>query len=99
MWVDRQGREEPITAPRRAYTYLRLAPDGTRIAFSIFDQENDVWLWDLARATLTRVTFDPVIDNYPVWTPDSRRVLFGSDRQGCGISSGRPPMGPAPSSS
>ena len=46
------------------------------------DQESDIWVWDLGRTTLTRVTFDPGIDGYPVWTPDGRRVIFNSDRAG-----------------
>jgi Tol biopolymer transport system component len=80
--VDRQGREEPITAPPRAYVYPRLAPDGTRLALFIGDQEADIWLWDLVRAALTRVTFDPGFDTFPIWTPDSRRLLFSSERAG-----------------
>ncbi len=32
--------------------------------------------------TLTRLTFDPGVDQLPVWTPDSRRVLFTSPRGG-----------------
>jgi serine/threonine-protein kinase len=32
--------------------------------------------------TLTRVTFTPGPDIYPVWTPDGRRLVFGSDREG-----------------
>ena len=80
VWVDRQGREEPLKAPPREYFYPRLAPDGTRLAVYIFDQEYDIWLWDLARATLSRVTFDPSQDTFPVWTPDSRRLIFGSER-------------------
>jgi len=82
VWVDRQGRETPILAPPRAYAYPRLSPDGTRIAVSAFDQELDLWLWDLARATLTRLTFDPGLDYIAVWTPDGRRLLFSSDRAG-----------------
>ena len=38
----------------------------------------DIWIWDFGRATLTRVTFDPGNEQYPVWTPDGRRLLFGS---------------------
>jgi serine/threonine-protein kinase len=82
VWLDRQGREEPIKAPPRAYTYLRLAPDGTRVALDMRDQESDIWVWDLARGTLTRLTFDPGVDRFPVWTPDSRRIIFASDRAG-----------------
>jgi eukaryotic-like serine/threonine-protein kinase len=81
-WVDRQGREEPIKAPTRAYQYPRLSPDGRRIAIDIRDQENDIWIWDFARETLTRLTFDGASDRFPVWTPDGLRVLFTSDRTG-----------------
>ena len=38
----------------------------------------DIWTWDIARRTLTRLTFGPQGDEYPVWTPDSRRLVFGS---------------------
>ena len=83
MWVTRQGHEEPLAAaPPRGYFYPRLSPDGTRVALDIRDQQNDIWIWDLARQTLTRLTDAPAIDQYPVWTPDSRRVLFRSARAG-----------------
>jgi serine/threonine-protein kinase len=82
VWVDRQGVEEAIGAPARAYVYPRLSPDGTRIAVYLEEQDNDIWLWDLSRATLTRVTFEPGNDQQPVWTPDGRRLVFGSVRAG-----------------
>ena len=52
-WLDRAGREEAIPAPPRTYYYPRLSPDGTRVALDVRDQENDVWIWDFARVTLT----------------------------------------------
>jgi eukaryotic-like serine/threonine-protein kinase len=82
VWVDRTGQEEVIPAPTRAYVYPRVSPDGTRVALDIRDQENDIWVWDLTRQTLTRLTFDPAPDSYPVWSPDSRRVIFASTRSG-----------------
>ena len=82
VWVDRQGREEPLKAPPRAYLYPRLSPDGTRVALDVRDQELDIWIWDLARETLTRFTFDPRADTHPVWTPDGQRVVFRSQRAG-----------------
>jgi serine/threonine-protein kinase len=82
VWVDRQGREEPLKAPARAYVYPRLSPDGTRVALDVRDQETDIWIWDLARETLTRFTFDPRADSDPVWTPDGQRVVFRSQRAG-----------------
>ncbi len=82
VWVDRRGRETPIQAPPRDYVGPRLSPDATQIAVEIRDQENDIWIWDLARQALRRLTFDPAIDRDPVWTPDGRRVIFASSRTG-----------------
>ena len=78
VWVDRTGKEEPLPVPPRAYTYPRLSPDGTRIAIDIRDQENDIWIWDLARRNLTRLTFDPGMDSFPAWMPDGKRIIFAS---------------------
>jgi len=75
LWVGRDGREEPVNLPVRAYTYPSLSPDGTQVALDIRDQENDTWIWNIARHTLRRLTFDPGFDQYAVWTPDGRRVL------------------------
>jgi serine/threonine-protein kinase len=83
-WCGSTGRvrETPIAAAARGYVYPRVSPDGTRIAVGNVDQDNDIWLWDVARATLTPVTFDPGVDTYPVWRPDGRRLFFASERAG-----------------
>ena len=82
MWVDREGRETPIPVPPRPYLLPALSPDGTRVMVFGNDQEHDLWLWDLGRTTLTRLTFTPGVDGIGVWTPDSRRVIFVSERTG-----------------
>jgi hypothetical protein len=82
VWVDRQGREEPTRVPPRAYAYARLSPDGTRVALDVREEMNDIWIWDLARETLTRLTFDPGLNRGPIWTPDGRRVAFSAARDG-----------------
>jgi Tol biopolymer transport system component len=82
VWVDRQGREDPIKAPPRAYFYPRLSPDGTRVALDLRDQEQDIWIWDLARETLTRLTLGPTFEQYGVWTHDGRAVIFSSSQFG-----------------
>jgi len=78
VWVDRTGHEEPIKAPPRVYTFLRLSPDGTRAVLDIRDQERDIWVWDFARETMTRLTFGPSLEASPVWTPDGKRIAFQS---------------------
>jgi len=82
VWVDRTGKEEPIAAPPRVYAQPRLSPDGSRLALYGIGQENDLWIWDLRRATLTRLTLDPGQDWFHVWTPDGQRIIFSSNRGG-----------------
>ena len=81
-WIDRQGREEPINAPPRAYIYPRLSPDARRLALDIRDEQSDIWIWEFARQTLTRLTTDPSPDRFPVWTTDGHDILFTSERDG-----------------
>ena len=82
VWVDRLGRETPVGTAPRPYFLPALSPDGTRISVFANDQEGDLWLWDLRRATFTRFTSIPGRDVLQVWTPDSRRVIFSSERAG-----------------
>ena len=42
---------------------------------------SDIWLLDL-RGVLSRFTFDSNFDAAPVWSPDGRRVVFRSNRNG-----------------
>jgi len=80
VWVTRQGREEPIAAPSRAFASARLSPDATRIALDIRDEENDIWIWSIDRGVLSRLTSGPTLDMAPIWTPDGRRIIWSSTR-------------------
>jgi serine/threonine-protein kinase len=82
VWVNRRGEELPISAPPRPYSSLRLSPDATRVALEIEDADNDIWVWDFGRETLTRVTTSPGLDESPIWTPDGQRVIFTSQAGG-----------------
>ena len=82
VWVDRDGTEDALAAPPRSYSYPRLSPDGTSVALDIRDDDQDIWVWDLSRETLTRLTSDPAVDHQPTWSPDGRRVVFSSMRDG-----------------
>ena len=52
------------------------------MAVDIQDQQFGTWVWDLTAETLTRLTLDAGIEVYGAWTPDSRRVIFSSTRNG-----------------
>jgi Tol biopolymer transport system component len=78
-WVTRKGGEQAIAAPQRAYDFPRISPDGRSVAAEIGTQ---IWLLDLVRDTLTRFTFDGPTNETPVWTPDSKRIIFTSSKDG-----------------
>jgi Tol biopolymer transport system component len=83
LWVDRSGREVPLPFPADAYYWARVSPDGERIAVQIDDAGSaDIWIGDVARGALTRLTTDDAPDRFPIWTPDADRVVFASLRDG-----------------
>ena len=82
VWVDREGREEPIAAPLRGYHYPRLSPDGAQVALDVREPEADIWIWDFRSQRLRKLTFDAAQDIYPHWMPDGERVVFNSSRSG-----------------
>jgi eukaryotic-like serine/threonine-protein kinase len=82
IWVSRNGAEQPLAAPAHAYRGPRLSPDGRRIAAGITEQDSQVWLYDLSRETLTRFTFQSDNNTAPFWTPDGKRIVYISNKDG-----------------
>ncbi|MFQ5616168.1 MAG: protein kinase, partial [Anaerolineales bacterium] len=81
VWVDRQGRAQTLPFPARTYSAPRLSPDEQRLGISIIDPQKgnpDVWVCGLAHHTSTRLTFNPNVDVYSIWTPDGKQVTFAS---------------------
>ncbi len=82
VWVDRNGKEQPLAAPVHAYLQPRISPDGQRVAVGITEQDSEVWIYDLSRGTLGRFTFEGKNNLVPYWTPDGKSVAFVSNMEG-----------------
>ena len=78
VWADRTGKATPITAPARNYYYARVSPDGKRLSLDVRDQEEDIWIWNLARGNLSRLTDKDGPDQYGLWTPNGEQIVFAS---------------------
>ena len=78
VWVSRNGTEQALPLPERAFGEFHLSPDGRRVAVEIGDENRaQIWLYDLSRDTLTRLTFEGDSNESPTWAPDSKRIAFG----------------------
>ncbi|MBI3666286.1 MAG: serine/threonine-protein kinase [Acidobacteria bacterium] len=80
VWFDRGGKRlGTVGAPGDAIP--SLSPDQKRVAVQRGPSANtDIWLLDLARSTASRFTFDPAVDEAPIWSPDGSRIVFDSNR-------------------
>jgi len=81
--MDRKGTMEPLKLPPGEYAWPRVSPDGRRIALvNDDDTPAAVWIYNLSgRSAIQRLTSDGN-NRFPIWTSDSARVAFQSDRDG-----------------
>ena len=85
VWFDRDGRRLETVGPPGHYRNPALSPDGKRLAVAVLDLKtgtSDIWLMEVGRGRKSRFTFDPAVDDMPVWSPDGSRIAFQSDRSG-----------------
>ena len=76
LTVLSSGSRSQLYDVARSYSDPRLSPDGKRMALHLLDQDNDIWILDIARGAMTRLTFDPREDETPVWSPDGQWIAF-----------------------
>ena len=87
IWVDRAGNIlAAVGAEQPAMYYPRLSPDGRFIAVSGGGEDanqggRNIWVHDVDNGTKRRVT-SRGNDNFPVWSPDGRKIVFTSSRSG-----------------
>jgi len=81
VWVDRKGTATPAAKIKRPFSNPSLSPDGKRVALTVEAKTYDVWLLDLERDSLTRLTFGKD-DGNPAWSPDGKRVAYQSSQAG-----------------
>jgi len=82
VWFDRKGTPTPITGMRNMFRFAgRVLPDAVRVAFSELYINKDIWIFDTARGTEDRATFEGQ-NAFPIFAPTGSHFAFRSDRAG-----------------
>jgi serine/threonine-protein kinase len=80
VWVDREGKIEPLWEEQQLYRNPSLSPDGNRLALDIvIEGQADIWLYDIDRGVPTRLTFSDLDDHSAVWSPDGEYVYYAAE--------------------
>ena len=83
-WLDRAGKPLGFFGEPGRYGSPNLSPDGSRIAFTLYDAgiyKDQIWIGDVQRGVQTKLTGEPGENGTPVWSPDGSRIAFSSDRK------------------
>ena len=83
-WLDRSGKQVGTFGEPDLYFDPRISPDGTQIAFDLYDsgtQTTQIWVRDISRGVQARLTSPPGGNAGAVWSPDSARIAFQSNRK------------------
>jgi eukaryotic-like serine/threonine-protein kinase len=83
VWLDRKGnRGEPATEAG-ALANFDLSPDGRWLAYQVgTSADGDLWVRDLKRGVSSRFTFEKGGEGLPLFSRDSRSVLFQRSEEG-----------------
>ncbi|HJZ96345.1 MAG TPA: protein kinase [Candidatus Solibacter sp.] len=87
-WFDRTGKVlsgAGLNGLNGEFNGVALSRDGARLAFTQSERNGtnlDLWLLDVARGIPSRFTFHDRLEIDPVWSPDSSKVAFSSNREG-----------------
>ncbi len=81
IWLDRSGNRQPLLDSLKAYGDGTFSPDGEKLALCMRAANDDIWVYHLRRGTFTRLTFGGGNSDFPLWTPDGKRVIYASERK------------------
>lgn len=83
VWVDRSGNRIATLADKLPNLQTAvISPQGDRIAMQMDTGTNDLWVLDLARGVRTRLTFGPIANAFPTWSPDGKWIAYIATRGG-----------------
>jgi serine/threonine protein kinase len=77
--AEHDAKPQPFSVKSNVYESPRFSPDGKSLALTVRLPDPDIWIYDLERGSLRRMTFAPGEDELPVWSPDGKRIAYASN--------------------
>ena len=91
VWTSRDGSTTALPLPPGLYDHPRISADGRQIVMhranaravsgSLLPASGGLWLYDIIREVSSPLT-DGAAADWPLWTADGTRVIYGSNRAG-----------------
>jgi Tol biopolymer transport system component len=81
VWVDRSGKILKITDMVRPFGGVTMSPDGKRLAVTLESSTFDLWMYDMERDTLAKLTFGGD-DSRATWSPNGEYIAYKSTKSG-----------------
>ena len=82
VWIDRAGKAEPLPLPERDYVSASISPDGTRAAIHNRGRTEEIWIFDFQTKSFTPLATTGGSSQAPVWTTDSKSIVYRGTRKG-----------------
>jgi serine/threonine-protein kinase len=82
LWLDAQGRLEPLPLPPVAIGPVDVSPDARRVALTVpTDGGADLWVGDTRRGAVSRLAAEgPSVS--PAWRPNGLEIAFAYSKAG-----------------
>ncbi len=77
--AEHDVKPQTLAVKPNLYESPRFSPDGKLLALTVRLPDADIWIYDMDRGTLRRMTFAPGVDELPIWSPDGKRIAFASN--------------------
>ena len=83
--LDRKGNIQKKLFTANIRYNASLSPNSKMIAFDSYnnsESNQDIWIYNISRDITSRFTFNSAAEMAPVWSPDSKQLIFSSSRSG-----------------
>jgi Tol biopolymer transport system component len=83
VWVDRAGSQRQPIGTLADFGNIELSPDRRRIAAAVMNEttgRRELWFYDAGDGQRSRLDANGADENWLVWSPDGKRVVFNSQR-------------------